>query len=328
MYILLVLPFLTLLLIACVVILCLKKWKMVGGMVVIMLLTNSLTETFSIVPLTLFQPLQDGTMLKVECYNIHSGGENFERRSDGIYKQICKADPDFVYLTEYVGICSPKLDSMLKSKYSNHTCSYKRYLETERFYSKWVIDSVYNLEIDTLDAKVRRCVEEYSEVKKRIDRIWVYRIQIHQADDTVALYCCHLDTNNFDAIRDSINDEGMELLKHVSRFYTGIELGYVVRELETDAIYKCLQGEKYPTIVMGDMNDIGGSYTVRRIERAGMTDAWWKGGFGYGCTFHKYGFRFRLAHILYDDRMQLCNIIVHDADLSDHNALSASFVLK
>lgn len=89
---------------------------------------------------------------------------------------------------------------------------------------------------------------------------------IHQANDTVVLYYCHLNTNNFDAIRDSISDEGMGLLKHALRFYTGIELGYAMRELEADTIYKCLQAEKHPTIMMGDMNDIGGSYTVRRIK--------------------------------------------------------------
>lgn len=170
MYILLAFTFSCI--VACVVALCLKKWKMAGGIAVIMLLTNSLPETFPIVPLTFFQSLQNGTILKVECYNIHSGGEDFEGRSDDIYKQICETDS--------------------------------------------------------------------------------------------------------------------------SRFYTGIELGYVVRDLEADIIYKCLQVEKHSTIMMADMNDIGGSYAMRRIKRAGMTDAWWKGGFGYRYTFHKHVFRFRL----------------------------------
>lgn len=160
---------------------------MAGGIAVIMLLTNSLPETFPIVTFTFFQSLQNGTILKVECYNIHSGGEDFKGQSDDIYKQICEMDPDFVYLKEYVGICSPKFDNMLKSKYPNDTCSYKRYLETERFYSKWVIDSVYNLEIDTLDAKVRRCVEEYPEVK-------VYRqnMGISHIGTSGERYCCPL----------------------------------------------------------------------------------------------------------------------------------------
>lgn len=51
--------------------------------------------------------------MKVECYNLHSGGKGFEGRSDGIYKQICEMDSDFVYLMEYVGRCSPKLDKFL-----------------------------------------------------------------------------------------------------------------------------------------------------------------------------------------------------------------------
>jgi len=70
---------------------------MAGGIAVIMLLTNSLPETFPIVPLTFFQSLQNGTILKVECYNIHSGGEDFEERSDDIYKQICETDSSRFY---------------------------------------------------------------------------------------------------------------------------------------------------------------------------------------------------------------------------------------
>ncbi|WP_291585439.1 hypothetical protein [Bacteroides sp.] len=49
-----------------------------------------------------------------EWHNTEGG--DFKGRSDDTYKQICETDPDFVYLTEYVGICSPKLDNMLKSK--------------------------------------------------------------------------------------------------------------------------------------------------------------------------------------------------------------------
>ena len=86
---------------------------------------------------------------------------------------------------------------------------------------------------------------------------------------------------------------------------------------------------------MGDMNDISGSYTLHRIEAAELlrqgsaelADAWWKGGFGYGTTYHDHGLR--LDHVLYDeDRLQLTNVKVIDTDASDHNALSAGFKLK
>lgn len=88
---------------------------------------------------------------------------------------------------------------------------------------------------------------------------------------------------------------------------------------------------------MEDMNGISGSYTLRRIEAAGLlrhgsaelTDAWWKGGFGYGTTYHDHGLRPRLDHTLYDEhRLQLTDVKVIDTDASDHNALSAGFKLR
>lgn len=99
--------------------------------------------------------------------------------------------------------------------------------------------------------------------------------------------------------------------------------------MEADAIFKCLTSEIKPAVVMGDMNNIGGSYAVRRIEQGSMADAWWKVGIDYGCTFYKYAFRLRLGHILYDEkRMLLKDATVLDAGLSYHNALLASFVLR
>lgn len=85
---------------------------------------------------------------------------------------------------------------------------------------------------------------------------------------------------------------------------------------------------------MGDMNDISGSYTLRRIESvellrhgsAGLTDAWWKGGFGYGTTYHDHSLRLRLDYILYDeDRLTLTDVKEIDTDASDHNALVGGF---
>ena len=81
--------------------------------------------------------------------------------------------------------------------------------------------------------------------------------------------------------------------------------------------------------VMGDMNDVSGSYTINRIKEAGLKDAWWEGGGGYGATFHGKGLRLRIDHILYDYKeLELTGVRVIDNNLSDHNALMASFRVK
>ena len=78
---------------------------------------------------------------------------------------------------------------------------------------------------------------------------------------------------------------------------------------------------------MGDLNDVGGSPTVKVLEDAGLSDAWWKGGFGYGATIHR-PLPYRIDHIMYSDRVKLLHIEVVDSEgLSDHNALYAEFEL-
>ncbi len=80
---------------------------------------------------------------------------------------------------------------------------------------------------------------------------------------------------------------------------------------------------------MGDLNDVSGSYAVERIKKAGLKDAWWKGGFGYGATFHDKWLRLRLDHILYqNNKLKLQYVKVIDSDLSDHDALVAGFIIN
>ena len=164
----------------------------------------------------------------------------------------------------------------------------------EPFYSKWPIDTIIGLS----DPHAYHSI---------------YRMQVSQETDTLAIYCCHLSSN---------------LLDFSPNKWDALQKGYEERAQEADILYDALTHEKYPAILMGDMNDISGSYTLRRIESAGLTDAWWKGGFGYGTTYHDHGLRLRLDHILYDeDRLKLTDIKVIDTDASDHNALVSCFRL-
>ncbi|MCQ2144515.1 MAG: endonuclease/exonuclease/phosphatase family protein [Bacteroidales bacterium] len=87
----------------------------------------------------------------------------------------------------------------------------------------------------------------------------------------------------------------------------------------------------HPTIVMGDMNDVGGSEALRQLKKAGFRDAWWTGGFGYGATYHE-PLPFRIDHIYYSPELRLHDIrILRSAEsipLSDHDALVATFSFR
>lgn len=158
------------------------------------------------------------------------------------------------------------------------------------FYSKYPIDSIAGIHI-------KEDKKKYSLTNK---------VHVFIGNDTLKLIGCHLSSSNY----------------HIRE-------GYELRAKEADAIYKSIMEDRHPVIVMGDLNDISGSYAVERIKEAGLKDAWWKGGFGYGATFHDKWLRLRLDHILYrDSKLDLQYVKVIDSDLSDHNAILAGFSFR
>lgn len=158
------------------------------------------------------------------------------------------------------------------------------------FYSKYAIDSIAS--IRTMGSK-RRCSLNN-------------KVHVFLGNDTLTIVGCHFSSSNH----------------HIKK-------GYQNREKEADAIYESMKDKQYPTIVMGDLNDISGSYAVERIKEAGLKDAWWKGGVGYGSTFHEGWLRLRLDHILYqDNKLDLQYVKVIDSSLSDHYAIVAGFTMK
>lgn len=113
---------------------------------------------------------------------------------------------------------------------------------------------------------------------------------------------------------------------HLSSSHHHFKEGYLRRRKEADTLYEHIRNEHNPVIVLGDLNDIPGSYTLRKIMRAGLSNVWWEGGCGYGTTFHDGWLRLRLDHILYPkDKLKLESVKVIDSDLSDHNAVIANF---
>lgn len=234
--------------------------------------------------------------IKVMCFNVHLLNDSSEARACCICNIIVEEDPDFVFMTEYYGSSS---DSLLNAMLAH----YPYYDKSNRwdnncgdvFFSRWQIDVIENK-------------------KPRLSYGSMYRVQLSHEKDTLAIYCCHLSSNLLD-----FSPNKLDALKK----------GYEERAKEADILYDALTHEKYPAIVMGDMNDISGSYTLRRIESAELADAWWKGGFGYGATYHDHGLRLRLDHILYDeDRLTLTDVKVIDTDASDHNALVGGFRIE
>lgn len=269
-----------------------RRWVISGLLLCIIVALNAYTECFA------FGYVNKDTKsdIKVMCFNVHLLNDSSEARACCISNIIVEEDPDFVFMTEYYGSSSDTLLNAMLARYPYHETS-NRWDNNcgDVFFSRWSIDTTEN-------------------IKPRLSYGSMYRVQLSHETDTLAIYCCHLSSN---------------LLDFSPNKWDALQKGYEERAKEADILHDALSREPYPAIVMGDMNDISGSYTLRRIESAGLTDAWWKGGFGYGTTYHDHGLRLRLDHILYDeDRLTLSDVKVIDTDASDHNALVGGFRIE
>lgn len=290
MYVLLLLPACVLLVIASIAFASFRKWKVVVGLAVIVLLINNYCK---IVPFRLWSADEEGSF-KVLTYNIRSTDMNFEKNADAMADAIINEKPLFIFLTEYYGTSSDILQNRLNHYFAYSDNSRRWELnEGDAFYSQWKIDSIYHYNLTD-------------------NFLSIYRVQLSEQADTAVVFCCHL-SSNFMCV--------------ANNKYKSTKEAYRRRAKETDTLYYAIQKEYHSVIVMGDMNDISGSYTLRRIESAGFADAWWKAGCGYGSTFHDGLLRLRLDHVLFDaERLELKSVkVIGDNEWSDHNAISASF---
>lgn len=262
-------------------------------MVAALIAAGIVNHHFRVFPIRLCT-LNGKSSFSVLCYNVHSLEPKFESHACSVANMLEFENPTFVFLAEYYGTVTDILHHRMIDIYSYVDSTY-RWVNNggEVFYSKWPIDSI---------TKYRLQGHYHSG----------YRVQVHCGADTVVVYCCHLSSNN---------------LKLAEGRWASLEEGRRLRRMEVDTLYNAIRNENHPTIVMGDMNDVSGTYSLRKIESAGLTDAWWKGGCGYGSTYHGGWLRLRLDHILYEDKrlkLKEIKIIGNDA-WSDHNTLVAGF---
>ncbi|WP_194973743.1 endonuclease/exonuclease/phosphatase family protein [Aquiflexum lacus] len=101
------------------------------------------------------------------------------------------------------------------------------------------------------------------------------------------------------------------------------------RDAEILLVAKKIKNYKKPTLVIGDLNDVGWSYTSELfLKISGLLDP--RRGRGMFSTFHaKYFFlRWPLDHIFVSEHFTLENLKVHQNIGSDHFPISAKFSLS
>lgn len=288
---------------------CFKRWR---GTIVVLglsLICNWYGETFALHPFSSCSSPTEENEVKVMTFNVHGPGESFDLRLNGISEIVKKENPDVLFISEMFTPCKHydvKLDSLLRARFPYSTYEGKTQWGNV-FYSKFPIDTVEIIGISigksqplaTIDVNGRK----------------------------FSFMGCHLSSNNYVDSKTKLEVDSISSKVEAKQYFQTIEKGYRSRRQDIDSISLHLADrDKRNLIVLGDMNDVGGSYTIRTLKSFGLQDAWWKGGCGFGGTRKVLGFPFRIDHILYGEGFELKDVrVIETNGLSDHNAMVASF---
>lgn len=132
-------------------------------------------------------------------------------------------------------------------------------------------------------------------------------------DDTINVISCYMPSNN------------ISKAKRITDYYHLIDNGYSERKKQVDLLSRFAKNRN--AIVLGDLNDVSGSYSLRTLENLGFKDAWWYGGNGFGLTYSKFPICFRLDHVLYSKGLEVQSVSVPHVDYSDHFPLVIEIVI-
>ena len=284
---------------------CQKRWKWVYVSLVVLLYINWQYECF---PLNMnITASEEGTnRLKVMSFNIGASPKDIAQKAPQLYETITDCNPDVIFLAEFCEEDRMALDTLLRRQYPYSTCTggYAHY-----FYSKYPISRHKKLkEMEHEDIGVYNCI-----------------ITVNK--DSLLLYGCHLASNNYTSKKQRITPDSINSLAGVFTYFCDIRNASNRRVYESTKIIDDIRSSKpMPIILMGDLNDVGGSSVIDNLEKElNLKDAWWYGGTGYGATIHN-PLPYRIDHVLYSTELRLKSIsIISSKGLSDHDALLANF---
>lgn len=282
-----------------------KKWKLAIFLSICTIVLNIWSETFAMHLCHLFAYEKEDSDIRIMTFNINASSKDFDQRYEKIYQAIKESESDVVMINEHngnVGIVS-KFDSLLLQQYP--------------YSSK---DSIKGFDNIFISKKPLKKIKLISITPKK--KMLLATIDDNQ-DKDIHLLACHLSSNNYietgkvevDTIR---SKTGAQIYKRA------LMSGYEQRREVADSIYKYALNNINTDrlIILGDMNDICGSYTLRKIESIGLKDAWWSKGFGIGCTRDVRFLHFRLDHILVGKEFIIKHVYIPETgNLSDHRPL-------
>lgn len=284
-----------------------KNKSIIGLCLVLLLVVCYLNWKFEVIAVHPFAGSDDYD-IRVMTWNIHASKAIPISKQRAIARLIKEQNVDFLLLNEFNKDHCKQLYQELASVYRYSEEQYANRECGDIIFSKIALVEIGHIEIPVLGKSVPSI-----------------SATIQVAGREVFVTGVHLEPNSGDG---SAIITGIDSLLKIKKFFGRYRDRQKERKYSMMWVKGWIQARHMPTIVMGDMNDFSCSQPMDSLKVVGMKDAWWEGGFGYGCTFHTGWMCLRIDHILYSNELKLQSIKVIDTDLSDHNPLVAGFSIS
>ena len=253
-------PWILLLGILVILLCCLcRKWKVA---ILLTLLIITANWYFRLIPLSALNN-QKAESVRVMTFNI-DGSRQDSLSIKRIARIILHENADFVFIGEDFQNIVRELQNELTDVYPYTTNKFRG--SAHYLYSKTPIGTYERLGTDMTS--------------------YLFHYTISCGNDSLHFYGCHLASNNYTEQNDYVHPDSLTESNEVIQYLKDISNASARRSKEVDVLLDAVKDNQGNAIILGDFNDISGSAPLNKIERAGFTDAWWKGGNGYGATIH------------------------------------------
>lgn len=293
------------------------RWKTALVLFILTLALNKSTQTFPVNPFYAWSwnedAASDSVTLNVMTYNVGTNGD------EALEAYLDSQKVDLLCLQE--SFAMGKKNSLHK-RFPYH--------EGTSLFSKYPIKNCHRLTLDKESPEWEAMVDSVCNPDNyHQPNLQLFSMQIEHPAGTINLITCHLRSNSYSVARRNM-DKKSRWTDGLNDYYHRIVYGYKVRKIESDLIRQELDSlPDAPTLVLGDFNDLSGSYALKTIQGDRLMNAWWEGGLGPGFTYDGFHLLLRLDHILYSPEFQLEQVFVDSSVAhSDHYPLRARFTLN
>ncbi len=256
--------------------------------------------------------------LTLLTYNTHRMGEFRKPAQNRVLQYLLRQDADIICLQEVEVYKDPtyltlgELREAMKEKYPYSYIDFSVYNRRRQFGN--VVFSRYPL----INKQTIRYTSR-ANISSRCDVV--------VGGDTLRLITNHLESNRFDRgdLAENIAN-GDSLKESAHRLGNKWGKASAMRHEQARSVHREVEQSPYPTVVVGDFNDLAWSYTYWRV-RGTMRDcflatSWWR----YGATYTYHHIGARIDYILCSRTLHPAECHVERVRHSDHYPVVATLV--